>query len=228
MTPKRRLARRLRVFSSLAKINVALTSFQLPAGESLRARKSAIRSIFTRCLIPGIEPSPEDYATALCILRQKPGAALACCYCGDAATEWDHLRPVMRNGTPTGALSIIQNLVPACSKCNQSKGNRHWHEWITGEAPLSPATRGVRRLRRKIGILRRYEQWGEGLDGLLAGRLDQDLLSQHWASLDEVLAILDRADRDAAKLRQTLAETLPERLPAPRQPSFWAKIFGRS
>ena len=51
-----------------------------------------------------------------------------CAYCGDKASDWDHLRPLVVKRRPTGFISEIANLVPACGKCNQSKGNSPWRE----------------------------------------------------------------------------------------------------
>lgn len=42
-----------------------------------------------------------------------------CRYCGEPATEIDHIVPISKGGT--GELS---NLVPACRSCNASKGDR--------------------------------------------------------------------------------------------------------
>lgn len=36
---------------------------------------------------------------------------LRCAYCGDKSTEWDHLRPIVKNKKPTGYISDIFNLV---------------------------------------------------------------------------------------------------------------------
>ena len=49
---------------------------------------------------------------------------VACAYCGNAMTEWDHLNPLVMDKQATGFITEIQNLVPACGKCNQTNGNR--------------------------------------------------------------------------------------------------------
>jgi hypothetical protein len=48
------------------------------------------------------------------------------------------------------------NLVPACGKCNQSKGNKDWETWIRSSAPLSPHKRGVPNLEARIQVLQRF------------------------------------------------------------------------
>jgi 5-methylcytosine-specific restriction endonuclease McrA len=47
-----------------------------------------------------------------------------CAYCGDAATQRDHVIPLVRGGSHT-----LDNLVPACGPCNRSKGDKLLNEW---------------------------------------------------------------------------------------------------
>jgi 5-methylcytosine-specific restriction endonuclease McrA len=74
-------------------------------------------------IIPVIDPSDAEIEEALNILKMEANN-VRCSYCGDKATEWDHLRPIVKNKRPTGYISEIANLVPACGKCNQSKSGR--------------------------------------------------------------------------------------------------------
>ena len=55
--------------------------------------------------------------------RKFPGQP--CYYCGDAAESVDHLIPRSKGGS-----SAISNLVPACNRCNQMKGNLSYDEFI--------------------------------------------------------------------------------------------------
>lgn len=47
-----------------------------------------------------------------------------CLYCGDIATQVDHILPVTRGGGHTP-----NNLASACGYCNKSKGNRDFVSW---------------------------------------------------------------------------------------------------
>ncbi|MFF7127214.1 HNH endonuclease [Streptomyces sp. NPDC008240] len=53
-----------------------------------------------------------------------------CAYCGEssAALHQEHIVPISRGGTDG-----IGNLVPACSNCNLSKGDRTVMEWRLGK-----------------------------------------------------------------------------------------------
>ncbi len=51
-----------------------------------------------------------------------------CAYCPRAADTIDHAVPLVRGGT-----NYEGNLVPACRKCNSSKGGRTIIEWRTGK-----------------------------------------------------------------------------------------------
>jgi hypothetical protein len=48
-----------------------------------------------------------------------------CVYCGQSATEVDHIRPLARHG----GWEHTSNLVPACRSCNASKGDKLLTEW---------------------------------------------------------------------------------------------------
>jgi len=48
-----------------------------------------------------------------------------CWMCGNAAIEWDHVKPLTKGGS-----HCLANLRPACRSCNAHKGNR-W-PWATG------------------------------------------------------------------------------------------------
>src|SRR5687767_102420 len=95
--------------------------FRMPSVQTMMSRKSSITNAFVNSLIPVIEPSAAEIAEALTILGMTV-EDVRCAYCGDVASEWDHLRPLVVGRRPTGFISEIGNLVPSCGKCNQSKG----------------------------------------------------------------------------------------------------------
>jgi 5-methylcytosine-specific restriction endonuclease McrA len=103
-------------------------------------------------IIPVHAPTPEDELEALAVLEMSP-EEICCAYCGDPHTEWDHLRSIIREKKPTGYITEIANLVPACGKCNQSKGGNHWRDWMLGSATRSPKIGGVANLDRKVMLL---------------------------------------------------------------------------
>lgn len=47
-----------------------------------------------------------------------------CYYCADVATSRDHIWPRSRGG-----MDVKWNIVPCCTRCNSSKGNRSPWEW---------------------------------------------------------------------------------------------------
>lgn len=108
-----------------------------PGVATITGRSSTIRNQFIRAIIPHIKATDDEYRKCLEVLGQDP-ESLTCSYCGIPATEWDHFRPIVKNKQPTGFVTDIYNLVPACGKCNQSKGGKHWRAWITGKARHVP------------------------------------------------------------------------------------------
>jgi cytochrome P450 len=135
------------------------SAFQMPAVASMVSRKSSITNAFVNTLIPQIQPSIEEIDEALTVLGMQP-EDVRCAYCGRPKTEWDHLRPLVDKLRPTGYISEIANLVPACNKCNQSKRNAKWREWILSTtAPHSPTKRGVPDVSARIERLLAFERW---------------------------------------------------------------------
>lgn len=159
-----------------------LKSFRMPRGVTIKSRSSSITNAFVNGIIPAIPPSENEIKETLTRLQIEPGDPL-CVYCGDSATEWDHLRPLVENRRPTGYISEIRNLVPACGKCNQSKGNKDWEEWMRGTAARSPATRGISDLEARIKRIRKFVAWGKVKKLNLESLVSSDLLNKHWGNL---------------------------------------------
>src|SRR5439155_20415012 len=131
---------------------------QLPAPMTVTGRSSSLTNAFINAIIPVIEPTEDEQLEALRILSIDP-TDIRCAYCGDKSTEWDHLRPIITNQEPTGYITEIANLVPSCGKCNQSKGKKSWRKWIQSNARLSPMTRGIANLPKRIENLEAFEKW---------------------------------------------------------------------
>ena len=112
--------------------------FNRPNPVTIMGRSSSITNSFVNGIIPVIEPSDEEIKEALKILEQNEDD-VRCVYCGDKKTEWDHLHPLIKNKEHTGYITEIANLVPACGKCNQSKGNSNWKKWMLSDAEKSSA-----------------------------------------------------------------------------------------
>ena len=93
-------------------------AFSMPNRVKIPARSSSITNSFVQSLIPEVTPTDEDVVEVLQLLEIDPSDP-RCAYCGDPTTEWDHLRPLVKDKLPTGFVSEIGNLVPACGKCNQ-------------------------------------------------------------------------------------------------------------
>ena len=55
--------------------------------------------------------------------------AYACAYCTRPADTLDHVLPRSRGG-----LTVAENLVPACGRCNGAKGSTDWRIWFAAQA----------------------------------------------------------------------------------------------
>jgi hypothetical protein len=179
--------------------------FQMPKPVKITGRTSTITNSFINSIIPVIPPTDAQVSKALRILRIDP-AHVTCAYCGDRATEWDHLRPLVKDQRPTGYISEIANLVPSCGKCNQSKGNKPWQEWIVSHAPQSPKTRDIRGLQSKIKRLDAYEKRFPVKPIDFERAIGTERWSQHWRNWNKVLDEMRKSQQLAATIKDLVAK----------------------
>lgn len=184
-----------------------LAAFRMPSIQTMLGRKSSITNAFVSAIIPVVPPSIDEIERALAILEMNPDD-VRCAYCGDMSTEWDHLRPLVLNRRPTGFISEIANLVPACGKCNQSKGNKSWREWMRGKAMRSPAGRGLKDVEVRAARLEAYEAWR------LPMRVDFEAIvgaqewEQYWALCEAVVDELRNSQQVADDIRARVLRAL--------------------
>src|SRR3954468_20104658 len=167
-------------------------AFQMPSFQTMVSRKSSITNAFVNSVIPVVVPTVTEIKKALAILRMSAND-IRCAYCGDQSTEWDHLRPLVIKRRPTGYISEIANLVPACGKCNQSKGNKDWRTWMLSNAKRSPTGRGVPEVAQRVARLQRYEKWRRPIQikfGKILGKKDWD---HYWSLWEKLNTALDEA-----------------------------------
>jgi 5-methylcytosine-specific restriction endonuclease McrA len=182
------------------------SAFQMPSVQTMVSRKSSITNAFVCAIVPVDEPSVEDIEEALRILAMSPND-LRCAYCGDRSTEWDHLRPLVKNRLPTGFMSEIGNLVPACGKCNQSKGNKEWESWMRGEkAKWSPRKRGIADLEQRIERLRSYEKWKPSKKLEFEAIVGKEAWDNYWKRLQAMDQTLHECQAAAVELGKKIAE----------------------
>jgi hypothetical protein len=181
---------------------------QLPKAITIKGRSSSITNAFINAILPVREPSPEEEIEALAQLGMTP-ATIRCVYCGDKHTEWDHLRPIIYGKGPTGYITEIANLVPACGKCNQSKGNKKWDKWIVSGARLSPQSRVKTEadeadLKERISRLQAYANWNTPVPLAFASIAGSILWDEHLANQQSVLELLDKSQKHARKIRDAI------------------------
>jgi hypothetical protein len=172
----------------------------MPTPVKITGRTSTITNSFVNSIIPVFMPTDEEVREALTVLGMLPND-VRCAYCGDRATEWDHLRPIVREQRPTGLVSEIANLVPACGKCNQSKSGYDWRDWIDGSARLSPRTRGVPNLIERIAKLEAFELWREPRRVDFEAAAGPDLWKRHWENHANLLDQMRRCQVVAEEIR---------------------------
>ncbi len=183
-------------------------AFRMPSIQTMTSRKTSITNAFVSAIIPSIRPSLEEIAEALQVLQIEP-SDVRCAYCGDIASEWDHLRPLVVNRRPTGFVSEIANLVPSCGKCNQSKGNKPWRDWMLGNAKLSPTGRGLPDVADRVRRLEAYEQWRAPTKIEFESIVAADVWQNYWSLCERVIEDMRRCQEVADSIRAQVVERVP-------------------
>ena len=181
--------------------------FRMPSQVKITGRSSSITNSFINGIAPTVAPTTEQIKDALNALGME-GGHIECVYCGSTCTEWDHLNPLVRDKMPTGYITEINNLVPACGKCNQSKGNRPWREWMVSDAPQSPKSRGVDDLEDRIQLLSDYEELFTPVRVDFRAMLGDDLWSRYWKACDDLQNLMKRCQ----VLQDEASETVKRKL----------------
>jgi len=107
-------------------------------------------------------------------------------------------------------MSEIHNLVPACGKCNQSKGGKYWKNWIKSNAKLSPKRREVTELDSKIKYLEEYERWGNVKPCDFEKLVGSNLWKRHWKNCEDLHAKMSDAQKHAEQIRELIKERIRE------------------
>ena len=182
--------------------------FKMPANMTITGRTSTITNAFVASITPRIEPNETEIKSCLRVLGLNVDD-LRCAYCGDKATEWDHLHPLASNKKPSGYISQIGNLVPACGKCNQSKGNKSWKDWIKSNVNGSPKSRGKDKdLHMRIQRLEEYEKSWRVTPIDFSKLVDKQLWDKYWSNCESLHLEMRRCQDLAEQIRETIAKNL--------------------
>lgn len=172
-------------------------------------RISGITNAFVQSIIPTVEPTANERIQALEILGQKNNASkLECVYCGDKASDWDHLRPLVKQKKPSGYINEIRNLVPSCGKCNQSKSGQDWLKWMRSNAKMSPTTRLIKDIDSRIEKLLMFEAWANIKPYNIEECVDKDLWDNYWKTLKKIEELMFEAQNQSIKIRFEIQKSI--------------------
>ena len=183
-------------------------AFKMPAVQTMVSRKSSVTNAFVSSLIPVVRPTLGEIEESLAILGMEP-SDIRCAYCGDKSSEWDHLRPLVLNRRPTGFISEIANLVPACGKCNQSKRNQPWRDWMLNKtAKHSPTGRGLADVADRIARLEAYERWRLPTTVDFESIVSREEWEHYWSLCEALVGEMRRCQEVADSIRARVNKSL--------------------
>lgn len=179
--------------------------FRMPTPVKIVGRTSSITNAFVNGIIPVIEPTEEEIEDVLITLGMNK-ENIQCAYCGDTYTEWDHFYPLIKNKMPTGYISEIHNLVPACGKCNQSKGNKYWKDWMLSDASLSPKTREISDLEERIHRLEIYEKKYRPIRIEFENIVGREMWEKHWENCKKLHDMMQESQKLSDEIKAIVLE----------------------
>lgn len=181
--------------------------FKLPVPTKIIGRSSSITNAFVNTIIPIVKPSDDEVRKALSTLGMTEDN-MHCSYCGDKVSEWDHLNAIVKDKKPTGFITEINNLVPSCGKCNQSKGNKCWKYWMFGNAKLSPRTRNINNIDQLCLRLEDYEKDFKPHKLLFEEIVDDRLWKKYWKCNDLIREKMRMAQENADEIKEIIMKRL--------------------
>jgi hypothetical protein len=85
---------------------------------------------------------------------QAPGSEPECAFCGSLDVQrWDHLVAINQSGETRPG-----NMVLSCTRCDDSKRDRPYEEWMISDAAGSPKSRGIGDVAERIERIKTYIQ----------------------------------------------------------------------
>jgi len=177
----------------------------MPQSLTITGRSSTITNVFASAIVPVVNPTYEQVVAVLKILGMAPDSVV-CSYCGETSSEWDHFHPLIHDKKPTGHWSSIRNLVPACGKCNQSKGGKPWEMWIQSAASQARRCQTNPGFVLRIKRLQAYEEWARDTPYDFSALVGEDLWLQYQKELGLVLRAMARAQAVADQVKIKLRE----------------------
>lgn len=181
--------------------------FRMPTPVKITGRTSSITNAFVNGIIPVIEPTDDEIDDALKTLGMTR-ETICCAYCGDTYTEWDHFRPLIVSKRPTGYISEIHNLVPACGKCNQSKGNKEWKKWMYSDAVLSPKVRNIKDIDERCQRLAEYEKKYRPIKLDFEETVGKGLWEKHWENHKTLIQLMKICQETSDEIKAEILRKL--------------------
>lgn len=150
----------------------------------ITSRTSSVTNGFVQAIIPCLEPTDAERTEAFLVLGIDSGNP-TCVYCGSPATDWDHLRPLVKGKRPTGYFTGIQNL---------AKG--------------SPKSRRIAGFASRIAALESFEAWSRHDPIEMREIVGSETWDSYWARLETIERQMHDAQREAVVIRAKIADAL--------------------
>lgn len=160
-----------------------MTNVRTQTGSFATAKYQLRRSILENALEKNL--TTEDYEDALQFFG-------GCAFCGAKhAPRKDHLVPVIECGD-----FVRRNVVPACQKCDDSKGRNGYHQWmLNSNSRCSLKARGFtdKQIERQIRLI---EKWQSGY----RPRTEAQLFGKDYSTYQQILQRMEQLCEESRQM----------------------------
>lgn len=167
----------------------------------MKERRTSIHNAFASAIALVGEYNEEAICEALAALDQgDPSKALVCVYCDKPATTADHLTGLVADKRYSGHGQVIGNLVPCCSTCNSSKGNKPWRVWCGSDKFRETRPNFSKKHEQR---LERYESLAPEAVGHAKLQIEHpDLMAEYDKCMQVCLKAMEKADGIAHEIQR--------------------------
>ena len=109
------------------------------------------------------------------------------------------------NKKHSGYITEIANLVPACGKCNQSKGNSNWKEWMLSDAKKSPKTREIVDLQERVNTIEKYDNYFHKTIVNLEELAGEELWNKYQKSYNSIISTMESSQKIMDEIKQKIS-----------------------
>lgn len=114
-----------------------------------------------------------------------------CVYCGSKQVKrWDHIIPIKKGGE-----TVLGNMIPACSSCDDSKRDLRFDEFMSSDLTNSPKSKGTQDISERKENIYSYMKHFKYTPKMLEERLNEEEMKRYQSLMTKLKSLRKEADK---------------------------------